>query len=63
MAIPKRTTSQWKQHDYTAWLATSPEQLKEWLVPLVEMSASILHCSQRRFWEPGFPEIDVTELL
>ena len=55
--------SQWKQQDYTARLATSPAQLEEWLVPLVEAGANILHCSQRRFWEPEFPEIDGAEGL
>jgi 2,4-dienoyl-CoA reductase-like NADH-dependent reductase (Old Yellow Enzyme family) len=25
---------------------------------LVEAGADILHCSQRRFWEPEFPDID-----
>ena len=29
-----------------------------WLRPLVEAGVDILHCSQRRFWEPEFPEID-----
>jgi 2,4-dienoyl-CoA reductase-like NADH-dependent reductase (Old Yellow Enzyme family) len=24
----------------------------------VEAGANVLHCSQRRFWEPEFPEID-----
>ncbi len=27
-------------------------------MPLVEAGANLLHCSQRRFWEPEFPEID-----
>jgi 2,4-dienoyl-CoA reductase-like NADH-dependent reductase (Old Yellow Enzyme family) len=30
----------------------------EWLLPLVEAGADILHCSQRRFWEAEFPEVD-----
>jgi 2,4-dienoyl-CoA reductase-like NADH-dependent reductase (Old Yellow Enzyme family) len=50
--------SQWKQQDYKARLAHTPEEMTEWLVPLVEAGISILHCSQRRFWEPEFPEID-----
>lgn len=50
--------SQWKQQDYTARLATTPEALADWLVPLVEAGVDILHCSQRRFWEPEFPDID-----
>jgi len=50
--------SQWKQQDFTARLATTPDAMAEWLVPLVEAGADILHCSQRRFWEPEFPEVD-----
>lgn len=52
--------SQWKQQDYTARLAGSPEEMADWLVPLVEAGADILHCSQRRFWEAEFPGIDGT---
>ncbi|MDE1915702.1 MAG: NADH:flavin oxidoreductase [Sphingomonadales bacterium] len=50
--------SQWKQQDYAARLATSPEEMTQWLAPLVEAGVDVLHCSQRRFWEPEFPEID-----
>jgi 2,4-dienoyl-CoA reductase-like NADH-dependent reductase (Old Yellow Enzyme family) len=50
--------SQWKQQDYTARLAETPEALADWLVPLVEAGVDILHCSQRRFWKAEFPEID-----
>ncbi|MET3598121.1 NADH:flavin oxidoreductase [Martelella mangrovi] len=50
--------SQWKQQDYGARIATSPDEMAEWLEPLVDAGADILHCSQRRFWEPEFPEID-----
>ena len=50
--------SQWKQQDYAVRLAETPDLLGEWLVPLVEAGVSLLHCSQRRFWEPEFPEID-----
>jgi 2,4-dienoyl-CoA reductase-like NADH-dependent reductase (Old Yellow Enzyme family) len=32
--------------------------MTEWLGPLVDAGADVLHCSQRRFWEPEFPEID-----
>ena len=37
--------------------------MTQWLQPLVEAGVDILHCSQRRFWEPEFPEIDGTEGL
>ncbi len=50
--------SQWKQQEYSARLATTPAEMSDWLVPLVEAGADILHCSQRRFWEPEFPELD-----
>lgn len=50
--------SQWKQMDYSVRLAHSPGEMADWLVPLVEAGVDILHCSQRRFWEPEFPEID-----
>ncbi|PWW10911.1 NADH:flavin oxidoreductase [Mangrovibacter plantisponsor] len=55
--------SQWKQQDYSARLAETPQEMTEWLVPLVEAGVDILHCSQRRFWEPEFPEIDGSEGL
>ncbi|WP_317178368.1 NADH:flavin oxidoreductase [Pectobacterium sp. HCp5_1] len=55
--------SQWKQQDYSARLASSPQEMTDWLVPLVEAGVDILHCSQRRFWEPEFPEVDGTEGL
>lgn len=50
--------SQWKQQDFSVRLASSPDEMAEWLVPLVEAGADVLHCSQRRFWEAEFPEID-----
>ena len=50
--------SQWKQQQFEARLAETPDAMSEWLVPLVEAGVDILHCSQRRFWEPEFPEID-----
>ncbi|MGF6637381.1 NADH:flavin oxidoreductase [Paraburkholderia sp. BL10I2N1] len=50
--------SQWKQQDYSVRLADTPERMGAWLTPLVEAGVDILHCSQRRFWEPEFPEFD-----
>ncbi|TNC60901.1 NADH:flavin oxidoreductase [Rubellimicrobium roseum] len=55
--------SQWKQQDFTARLAATPQEMEAWLVPLVEAGADVLHCSQRRFWEPEFPEVDGPEGL
>lgn len=55
--------SQWKQQEYTARLAETTQSMEEWLCPLVDAGVDILHCSQRRFWEPEFPEIDGEEGL
>lgn len=55
--------SQWKQQNYAARLATTPQEMTEWLAPLVEAGVDILHCSQRRFWEPEFPDVDGSEGL
>lgn len=46
--------SQWKQQDYAARIATTPEEMTQWLGGLVDAGADVLHCSQRRFWEPEF---------
>lgn len=46
--------SQWKQQDYTARLAPTPELLEAFLKPLADAGVDIFHCSQRRFWEPEF---------
>src|SRR5258705_4929627 len=45
--------SQWKQQDYAARLATTPEELARFLAPLSTARVRILHCSQRRLSEPG----------
>lgn len=50
--------SQWKQQDYGVRIAETPAVMEDWLLPLVEAGVDVLHCSQRRFWEPEFPEID-----
>ncbi len=50
--------SQWKGQDFTARLAGTPNLMADWLQPLVDAGANVLHCSQRRFWEPEFPEVD-----
>ena len=50
--------SQWKQQDYATRLARDPGEMEQWLKPLAGAGVDILHCSQRRFWEPEFPEID-----
>ena len=50
--------SQWKQQELAARLAETPAAMAAWLAPLVEAGANVLHCSQRRFWTPEYPEID-----
>jgi 2,4-dienoyl-CoA reductase-like NADH-dependent reductase (Old Yellow Enzyme family) len=55
--------SQWKQQDFEARLAPTPDEMTAWLAPLVDAGVDILHCSQRRFWEPEFPELDGEEGL
>jgi 2,4-dienoyl-CoA reductase-like NADH-dependent reductase (Old Yellow Enzyme family) len=50
--------SQWKQQDFGARLAHTPDEMADWLQPLVDAGVDVLHCSQRRFWEPEFPELD-----
>ncbi len=51
--------SQWKQQDYTARLAETPEALGEFLAYLVDAGVDIFHCSQRRFWEAEFEGSDL----
>src|SRR5206468_7653363 len=51
--------SQWKQQDFTARLAHTPDEMAAWLRPLVDAGADMLHCSQRRFWEPEFEGSDL----
>jgi 2,4-dienoyl-CoA reductase-like NADH-dependent reductase (Old Yellow Enzyme family) len=46
--------SQWKQQDYSARLAATPEELTAFLEPLTAAGVDIFHCSTRRFWEPEF---------
>ncbi len=50
--------SQWSQQDFRRRLAPTPAELEAWVRPLADAGADIFHCSQRRFWEPEFPEID-----
>ena len=47
--------SQWKQQDYGARLAETPDALATFLAPLVDAGVDVFHCSTRRFWEPEFP--------
>ena len=51
--------SQWKQQDFAAKPAATPDALLQWLAPLVEAGIDAFHCSQRRFWEPEFAGSDL----
>lgn len=51
--------SQWKQQDFAAKSAETPQEFEEWLTPLVDAGIDILHLSQRRFWEPAFEGSDL----
>jgi len=46
--------SQWKQQDYKARLAQTPQQLKAIFQPIADAGVDIFHVSQRRWWEPEF---------
>lgn len=51
--------SQWKLQSYSLKLADTPEELKQFLDPLVAAGVDIFHCSTRRFWEPEFEGSDL----
>lgn len=50
--------SQWKQQDYDAKLAQTPQEFEAFLKVFVDAGVDMLHASQRRFWEAEFPEVD-----
>lgn len=51
--------SQWKQQDFGVKLAETPQQLEQFLRPLVDAGVDMFHCSTRRFWEPEFEGSDM----
>jgi 2,4-dienoyl-CoA reductase-like NADH-dependent reductase (Old Yellow Enzyme family) len=51
--------SQWKQQDYNARLADTPDTLGEFLGPLSDAGVDIFHASTRRFWIPEFEGSDL----
>jgi 2,4-dienoyl-CoA reductase-like NADH-dependent reductase (Old Yellow Enzyme family) len=51
--------SQWKLQDYGAKLATTPQELEQFLIPLADAGIDVFHASQRRFWEPEFEGSDL----
>lgn len=46
--------SQWKLQNYDLKLAQNPDELEQFLEPLVDAGVDAFHCSTRRFWEPEF---------
>lgn len=46
--------SQWKTQDYDAKVARSPQEMADWLEPLVDAGVDLFDCSQRRYWSPEF---------
>jgi len=51
--------SQFKPAAYDFKLAKNEQEMEQWLTPLVDAGIDILHCSQRRFWEPEFEGSDL----
>ena len=51
--------SQWKQQDYSARLAETPELLKAIFQPIADAGVDIFHCSERRYWETEFEGSDM----
>lgn len=51
--------SQWKIGDYGARIANDPGELAEWLEPLAAAGITVLHGSQRRFWQAEFEGSDL----
>ncbi|MDY0905961.1 NADH:flavin oxidoreductase [Pedobacter sp. CFBP9032] len=51
--------SQFKPAAYDFKLAKNETEMEQWLTPLVDAGIDILHCSQRRFWEPEFEGSDL----
>ena len=52
--------SQWKGNHYDAKLVTTPDELEQFLKPLVDAGADAFNCSTRRFWEPEFTDSNLT---
>ncbi|MET9211575.1 MULTISPECIES: NADH:flavin oxidoreductase [unclassified Nocardia] len=51
--------SQWKQQDYGARLAETPQELEAILAPLAAAGVDAFHASTRRYWLPEFDDSDL----
>ena len=52
--------SQWKMQSLDAKLVENPDELRAFLQPLAQAGVDIFHCSTRRFWDPVFPNSELT---
>lgn len=52
--------SQWKQQDYSAKLAHTPDELTEFLTLLSDAGVDVFHVSTRRFWQAEFASSNLT---
>jgi 2,4-dienoyl-CoA reductase-like NADH-dependent reductase (Old Yellow Enzyme family) len=50
--------SQWKERDYGARIAQTPDELRTLVEAFEHAGADMLHASTRRFWTPEWPELD-----
>jgi len=50
--------SQWKESDYTARVAETPDELQIMIETLEAAGVDMFHASTRRFWTPEWPELD-----
>ena len=57
MAVSVRF-SQWKEADYQARIAETPDELRVVVEAFEAAGADMLHSSTRRFWTPEWPELD-----
>ena len=51
--------SQWKQQEFDARLADTPEELEQILLPLVDAGIDIFHGSTRCYWQSEFPQSEL----
>ncbi len=52
--------SQWKQLDYSAQIAATPDELAAIVQPLADAGVDLFHCSTRRYWDPAFAGSDLS---
>lgn len=51
--------SQWKEADYEAKIAATPDELRQLVETLRSAGADLFHVSTRRFWTPEWPGSDL----